>query len=191
MTITLKSIERNMWRSYFDDGSWEILFGIIWLTSGIRSLTDNIMFTWFMALGPLYVAIARIKITTPRIGNVTFNRERMRKIEKVTMGIVTSIIVAIILIRLIQKFDFFNSIQFIPIMGLMLLFIFFLMVYFMDSNRFIIIGIVFFCSELIWTQISEPAGPIFNLISGVVFLIIGLTMLYRFIKTHPFPKNIE
>ena len=43
MAITLKSIERNMWRAYFDDGSWEIFFGIIWLTSGIRSLTDNIL----------------------------------------------------------------------------------------------------------------------------------------------------
>jgi len=188
MVTGLKLIERKMWRAYFEDGSWEIVFGIIWITSGIRSLTDVVLFTWLIALGPIYMTIARVKITSPRIGHITFNQSRMNKIQKVTVGIVLSILCTVLLISRIKSGAMYYPLEYVPIMGIMLLGIFLSLAYFMDSGRFIFFGLIFFCSEIIWSNFGEPAGPLFNLTAGIITLFIGFALLNRFIKNYPIPK---
>lgn len=180
--IDLKKIERKAWTSYFEDGFWDIFFGIIFITSAVRSFTENVWFT-FAIFGAVAIFIAGKRfITTPRMGRVKFGPRRQNKQLKIGVMILISLLVIYILGTVMANITF-------PVMAVWLAVFFGLLAYLMDFSRLFAYGLVFATSEVIWNIYGEPYGPISNLIFGVIFLLVGLVILNRFLKKYP--KQVE
>ena len=75
----LKKIESKVWTSYFKDGLWDIFFGLMLLTMGLRTLTDNVLFTFGMLAAVLVHILGKRWITVPRLGVVRFSETRRKK----------------------------------------------------------------------------------------------------------------
>lgn len=78
----LKEMEKTLWRSYFNDGLWDVYGGFTLFSLGLYILTDRI---WLMILGiviALSVLMARKRIITERLGKVTFSKTRHVKEKK-------------------------------------------------------------------------------------------------------------
>lgn len=77
-TINMKELERKAFTSYHEDGIIDIFAGAWLLFFGLFSMcTDK---PWFAGMFPVYglpfFAIAKKKITVPRIGYVKFSQQR-------------------------------------------------------------------------------------------------------------------
>ena len=73
--LNLKELERKAWRSFFDDGLWDIFLGLLLASMGVSGLLDHSSLTddWGMTIyiGLLVVImlsfwLARRLITVPR-----------------------------------------------------------------------------------------------------------------------------
>ncbi|MBU7013516.1 MAG: hypothetical protein HXS52_12810 [Theionarchaea archaeon] len=77
--INIKELERKAFTSYHEDGIMDVFAGAWLLFFGLFSMcTDK---PWFAGMFPVYglpiYAIAKKKITVPRIGYVKFSQQRM------------------------------------------------------------------------------------------------------------------
>jgi len=98
--INLKEIERKAWMSYFEDGLWDIFMGLLMLTTGIRSLTDNVWFTLGIFAALLISVIGKKLITIPRIGRVKFGPARKVKQKKLAAVLIVSVLATLALLLL-------------------------------------------------------------------------------------------
>jgi len=180
--LNLKELERKAWTSYFEDGFWDLFFGVILITMGVRSLTDNVFFTFGIFGAVLVHILGKRYITTPRIGRVKFGPKRQKRQMKIMVIILISLLVLLSLGTLTTQTAF-------PVMALWLAVLFSLLGYMMDFSHFYIYGLIFAISEVIWSVYGEPYGPIANLIFGAIILLVGLAVLTRFLKKYPKPVD--
>ena len=178
--INLNELEKKAWTTYFEDGFWDIFFGVILITMGVRSLTDNVWFT-FGIFGAVLINIAGKRfITTPRLGHVKFGSGRQKKQLKIGVMILISLLAILVLGTVMAKTTF-------PVMAIWLAVFFGLLAYLMDFPRLFAYGLIFATSEVIWSMFGEPLGPIADLIFGAIILLVGLAVLTRFLKKYPKP----
>ena len=183
--INLKEIERRAWTSYFQDGLWDIFMGLLMLTMGIRSITDNVWFT-LVILGALLVAVVGKKfITIPRIGRVKFGPARKAKQNK--MGAVVGIAVLATIILLLTTILGLDTPQAVvaPVLVIGIALVFGLMAYYMDFRRLYAYGLLFAISMALWETLDKPIGPMAFSVSGGIALLIGLAALIRFLRKYP------
>ena len=178
--IDLKKIEKKAWTSYFEDGFWDLFFGVIFITSAVRSLTDNVWFTLGIFGAVVINIVGKRFITIPRMGRVKFGPVRQKKQFKMGVMILISLLVIFVLGTFMANITF-------PVMAVWLAVFFGLLAYLMDFSRLFVYGLVFATSEVIWSVYGEPYGPIANLIFGVIILMVGLAVLNRFLKKYPKP----
>ena len=147
---------------------------------GIRSLTDNVWFTFGIFGAVLVNIFGKRYITIPRIGRVKFGPKRQKRQIKIVVMILISLLVLLALGTLLTQTTF-------PLMALWLAVLFALLAYLMDFSHFYAYGLIFALSEVIWSFYGEPSGPIANLIFGAIILFVGLFVLTRFLKKYPKP----
>ena len=89
-TISLKELEREAWKSVFQDGLWDIYLGLLLLAMAIGDLLSDIGVpkAWYIAIYstllvlPTWVQWAgRRFITLPRMGRVKFGPKRKAKLK--------------------------------------------------------------------------------------------------------------
>ena len=188
--IKLKEIERKAWTSYFHDGLWDIFFGLLMLTMGIRSLTDNVWVTLVILAAVLVVLLGKKFITIPRIGLVKFSPAREAKQRKLIIMLSISIIMMLILLVLaLLGQDLLTKGIRAAIQGVGFALIFSLVAYFMDFKRLYAYGLLFTTGTVLWELLGEPIGPIAFSVSGVIALVIGLVVLTRFLRKYPKPPE--
>lgn len=185
--INLKEIERKAWTSYFEDGFWDIFMGLLMLTTGIRSLTDNVWFTLGILAALLISVIGKKLITIPRIGRVKFGPARKVKQKKLAAVLIISVLVTLALLLLPHSGLALPKISISPIMAIWIAVIFGLLAYYMDFGRLYAYGLLFAISEVLWGLFGKPIGPIAHTVSGIVILFIGLVLLTRFLHKYPLP----
>ena len=78
----LKEAERKVLHLAFQqDGLLDIMFGLLMLGSGIRTLADNVWLILIAVAGiPLYL-IGKLMVTTPRLGIVKYGSSQARRMR--------------------------------------------------------------------------------------------------------------
>jgi hypothetical protein len=180
--INLKELERKAWTTYFEDGFWDLFFGMMFLTAGIRSLTDNVLFTLGIFVALVVFFIGKKTITIPRIGKVKFGHTRRDRQLKVFAMIIVSLIAIMALLLLPQLGIALTNIPTSPIMAIWIALFFAMLAYLIDFKRLYAYGLMFATSEVIWGVYGEPLGPISNIIFGIIVVTIGLTIFSRFLR---------
>lgn len=187
MDIDLKELERKAFASYFDDGLWDILLGILMAGMGIRSLTDNVGFTLLAMAGIPVLFLGKKVITLPRMGYVRFSQTRKEKQMKAMWVLIISVIATFVLLFLVVS-RLGSSVLIAALMGISFAGVFCAIGYYMDFRRLYLYGILFGITVWLTEVFGSPTGPVASTISGGIALSIGLIQFIRFLHKYP---NLE
>ncbi|TXT66899.1 MAG: conserved membrane protein of unknown function [Promethearchaeota archaeon] len=206
--LDLRLLEKRAFRSAFEDGLWDIFFGMIFLGLGMiwTFSFSNLIIAFIIQISINIAAVLILKllkkfITTPRLGNVKFGKKRKKK--KIRLKLILSSFVVLNIIILF--FTLNNLFKAINIEGLLLLMIigfgfisipFIVVAYFMDFKRLYFIAIIggfsFFLFGILDEIIENPWSSIFSFVLiGSSIIIWGLILFYKFLKRYPHPDNVE
>ena len=205
-TITLKELERKAFRSTYQDGLWDIYFGLIVICMAIflhRPATGyspfNIVLMSISLIGAyaLFWAGKRF-ITLPRMGQVKFGEKRTRRKKTLVLvlGVVVLIQVTFLVIQIVAWRnpgfgDTLNTfLQEKDAMDLAVatigsLFVgpsMILIAYFMDFPRGYFIGVMMALAVFLMILLNQP---IYSIIIGILIALPGAVLFVRFLRKYP------
>jgi hypothetical protein len=193
--INLKEIERKAWISYFEDGLWDLFFGVLFLISGIRSLTDNVsyvggLYALLLVVCILILPIGKKRITIPRLGYVKFGPARKLRQSKAIAVLAISVLATFALLMLSKSGLALPPKMLIsPIIAGWIAVVFGVLAYYLDFKRLFAYGVLFAISEVLSGLFGEPIGSIMQTISGVAVLVVGIAVFMRFMRRYPLPTE--
>jgi len=198
--VDLARIERRAWTSYFDDGLFDILLGlllfIVWVSALLgESLPSRL---WGYGVYALLVGMACVTfwagkrfITAPRLGRVVFGPARKARRRKTAIILAVQIIVGMLLTGMLAAAllrvplggaPFSRSTLLAIAVGLWVMIGVSLIAYFLDYTRGYLIatlyGIGFGGVELL-------GNPATFFVAGAVTMALGTFVLFRFLREHP------
>jgi hypothetical protein len=183
--IDLRDVERRAWTLYFQDGLWDIFFGLLFLGGGLRALTDNLWFYLLVLAGVLVVILGKRWITLPRLGQIHFSPQRearTRVVRVVAAG--AMLITAVIFILIISGADLSGA----PVGWIFVIMVpgvFLLMAYMMDFTRLYGYTVLIAVFTVLGEFVGDPAAAWAQIIAGLVPLTVGIILLVRFLRRYP------
>jgi len=202
--LNLKELERKAWRSFFDDGLWDVYLGLLLGLMGISSLLDRSGLSEGWAMG-IYIGLlvlvmlafwaAKRFVTVPRIGLVKFGRERKVRRIKTALVLFVSVVVGLVVMLVTSAVkrgaapDVPWGVLMPAIWALNMLVVFGLMGYFLDFQRLYFIGLLYAITiplnEILFTQTGIKFGPYLFLTFGAIIVVVGIVYLLRFLRNYP------
>jgi hypothetical protein len=204
----IKKLEKKAWISTFQDGLWDIYFGLIIMGLGLTPLgiflglpeTIGVLmfvFSWDIIAALIFI-LAKRYISRPRMGFVKFGqiRKKRNKLLSVFLGINVGLTIIMFLFTLIGFFQV-NLPGFLVMLIIGLLFIttpFSIIAYFIQLKRVFLYALLggfgLFFSELLSPLLDAPFNDIIVFIpfSGMI-LIFGIIMLLHFLIKYPLVKK--
>ena len=190
----LKTIQRKVYMSFFEDGVWDIFLGLFILGWGLSMLTDGAYLPGVIFVC-LYFTIWGIKkwLTYPRIGYVKFSSTDRRRIT--TRFVILLTVTALLGLFVAVMWGISSRpqwlVDYLPlIFNGMLAAIVCLVAYWARVNRFYLHAILIFLGAVlyIWMDIPWEFGFIG---AGGIIVIIGLIFLLRFIRKYPVSQESQ
>ena len=184
--IDLKNIEKRAALTYFQDGLWDLVLGVLLFAWGFGLLTDSAGFTaiWFTAAFWIVWAMKGL-LTYPRVGQVKVALERQTLIGLLVIGLIALFFGTAT--YLVIASDASNNIideYFMLIFGAIIALIVSVIAFFWRVNRWyiyslsILVGVVSYQ----WMNFSLPWS---FMIPGIGVLLWGTAKLAYFLKNHP------
>jgi len=182
----LKTLERNLFLKYFEDGFWDMYIGLIMFSFGLTILFDlGYLACIFASLGVMVPSIGKSKFTYPRMGYIKFRKTKKRNISFILFGVM---LLGVVL------FFFFASGRETPVTGFLqknILFVIALVwggalglaAAFLRVNRYFIYAVLVFLG----VSLANWFGSLgINLIVvGVLIFVVGGIILKKFIRNNP------
>ena len=205
--IDLKELEKKAWRSTFQDGLWDVFFGLLFLGMGIYKNTQffglddtfsliMILMVWNFLLVILF-GVGKKWITIPRMGFVKYGKERV--VKKVKLVIFLLFMVVLNVIFLFLPFSGLNirldAFTLMLILGLLLMTLPICVVaYFLQFERLYLIAIMgglgLSIGELLRPIVGSPLHYIITFCTiGGIITAWGIFIFIRFVKEYPSPKK--
>ncbi len=199
--MNLKEIEKRAWKSYFQDGLFDILLGLLLLSFAFFPFLEQIgvpyLLNYLIAFSPAYVIFFAGKkyITVPRLGRAKFSAERRSKKKKTRIVLTISVVFGLIvfLSTVANIFPLKSNIHFGAVaFGANAIIVFSLMAYFLDFNRLYLYGWFFAASIFLVESSRSIVGSTYdNVIGfglfGIIMIFIGAVYFIRFLRKYPRP----
>jgi len=205
--MDLKAIERKAFRSYYEDGLWDLFLGLILMAMGVMAGLSKLgasgplqygVFIGLEALILLSFIAGKKYITTPRIGHVKFGekgkaRKRNTRIvlaASVLFGVVVFVL-SVMAFRSDWKDGLPMHIIFPAVYVLNMVVVFGLMAHFLAYDRLFLIGVLFAIPVPIDMALKRLAG--INIayltfaIPGIAIVAMGLVTFTRFLRENLLP----
>jgi hypothetical protein len=208
--LDLKQIERRAFRSTYQDGLWDMYYGLIVICIAIfvyRPATGYSPLNIILAISAIAVAyvffwVGKKFIILPRMGQVQFGSQRMKR--RLTLIIVLSVVVLIqVFLVSLQLLAWVNPemgarfSSLIPDRNIMDLIVasigamivgpsMILVAYFKDFPRGYYIAIMMMLAVFIMIYLNQPIYPI---IIGGLIVLPGLVLFVRFLQKYPLPRE--
>ena len=191
--LNLKDLERKAFRSFYQDGIWDIFFGLMMFAMYTFTLFDNLENKALRILGMLFLEIfamffliyGKKLITAPRLGEVKFGRQRTKKLGKIILVNLFSLIVLAAFAFLknsqpelfnIENSELYSSVG----MGVWIAFITSVMAYFLDFDRLYIYALIYGST---FSAVLLLDLQILFLVASLLILIPGGVLFTRFLMT--------
>ncbi len=206
-SLNLKEIEKRAFRSTYEDGLWDIYYGLmIILMAGI--LTRPIEgYGWvnlvFLVAGYaaafLLFRAGKKYITVPRLGMVTFGEIRKKKNHTMRLILVVFLFLQILLLVgtfvalvnpvagnwLDRQLAGNNELLLVSLVAALILCVGIpIVAYFSDFSRGYYIAILMALAVFVMLFFERALYPI---IIGLLIVLSGLVLLFRFLKRYPLP----
>lgn len=203
--LNLKELERKAWRSFFDDGLWDIYLGTLLALMGISVLMDTLDLTEVQHMG-IYIGLlivsmvglwaAKRFITLPRLGRVKFGTKRQKSRKKTSLVLFASVVLGLILFLLlggVARGDISHDLSLdsiIPgVWALNMLLVFGLGGYFLEFERLYLIGLLYAIVLPLDFILRESSGlrivQYMFIIAGLIIIAVGSIYLKRFLRSYP------
>lgn len=209
-SLDLKEIEKKAFRSTYQDGLWDIYYGLIVILMAVfvyrpetgYSPLNLILSTAGIGVSYLLFWLAKRRITAPRIGTFKFGKIRHKKIK--TMAIILGIFIVFQVLMVLatslawrnQEFaalvdnligDRSQSLFIVATIGSLMVGVsMIVMVYFMDFDRGYYISLLMAAAVFLMIFYNKPWMPV---LIGLVIIIPGVFLLSRFITKYPIVKE--
>jgi hypothetical protein len=208
--INLKELERKAFRSTYQDGLWDMYFGLIVIcmsffiyrpATGYSPLNILLMLASMVVAYTLFWAGKRF-ITLPRMGQVKFGEKRARRKKTMilVLGVVVLIQAALLVIQLVgwrnpefgAKLNAFlqekNAMD-LAVATLGSLFVgpsMILVAYFRDFTRGYFIAVMIALAVFLMIYLNQPIYPI---IIGILIAVPGVVLFLRFLQKYPLHRE--
>ena len=205
----LKELERQAFRSTYQDGLWDIYYGLIVVSMALFMSRPETGYTWvnivlmtvvFAVTYGLFRAGKKF-ITAPRLGNVVFGE--IRKQKKRTMSVVLGVLIFIQVILLlltalglfyspmIRVFEQFaggrNELLFVSLLGAVIVCTgMSITAFFSDFLRGYYIAFLMALAVFLMLFYKQPVFPV---IIGTLIILPGIMLLIRFLRKYPLARN--
>lgn len=198
-TDSLKQIERRAYRSTFEDGIYDIFFGLGFLMLGwipvLRNLGVSRYYEYlpFLTL-PLILWLGKRYITIPRLGAVEFGpkRKTRRKLFLVVCAAFFFLTLPLLLMPPFQTFGahLSENVGLLLTVGMVAGPVVMAAAYFLDCPRmYIYAALLFFAlphSGFLYDFVGSPLNSLISMgLPGAAILIYGLTLLRNFMRKYP------
>lgn len=202
--VDLKQIERKAYTSYFQDGLWDIVIGLVaaaWAVApllsdlGLSDIWGGVIFLPFFALGYAVLWAGKRFVTRPRMGLVRFGPKRKARLTKI-LAVTTALLTVGLVVGIVASMSSTTSGWVYPAAFCGVLLVgFSLGAYFLDFPRLYLYGALLALSFPIGEVLFKYAGvahhgwPTTFGVSAAVMLLIGVTLFARFVHKYPKPGN--
>lgn len=206
--IDLKELERQVYRSNFQDGLWDIFLGLLLLQmvgailyrQGWSPLWILLVMAGYVGLGVVGFKAAKKYVILPRMGLVHFGPERDKKKKKLSLVLSLSILAGVIVLAallLIYNFVVNNPAPAVPQYGWLIFSGVFLAVsviaasvigYLTDFPRAVLYGWFFGLAFPLNIWLDNQFGitfPLATVLFAAIMIAIGLILFVRFLQRHP------
>jgi hypothetical protein len=188
--IDLKEMERKAFQSFYQDGIWDLFFGLMMFAMYTFTLFDSIENKALRILGMLFIEIFAVffliygkkMITAPRLGQVVFGKKRKRNMVYIFLTNLASVIflVAWFAYRTAHPSFFDERIVSAVGMGIWITFLTSIMAYFLDFNRLYVYALIYGAT---FAAVLLLDWPILFLVASLLILVPGGVIFYQFLKT--------
>jgi hypothetical protein len=206
--IILKDLEKKTWIATFQDGFWDIYFGLFIIGMGLAPLGRflglpetigvlMLVISWDIVAGLIFI-LGKIYISRPRIGFVKFGkiRKRRNKLLAVFLSINVGLTVIIFIFTLLGMFQL-SLPGYMVMLVIGLLFIttpFSFIAYFIQLKRVYLYALLggfgLFFSELLTPILDSPFNDLLIFVSfGGMILVFGIIILIRFLIKYQLDKE--
>ncbi len=137
LNIKLKELEKNTWKTSYENGLIDIAIGLICIVSAVCHIFDEIRyFLMPLYLIPiLFLMLTKKYITIPRMGLVKFNKRRKRK-SAIFIAVMTSVLILLVILTIVSKTNYLpEGIASRIIISAIILLICFANAFFLNFNR--------------------------------------------------------
>ena len=198
--IELRELEKKAYKSTFQDGLWDIYFGILVLGWGLSALVKHYLdvpkaFVFVMTpiLAFLVLWAGKAIVTIPRMGLVNFGQKRKKAAQKLLIfGFAIFIISLSSYILTISKVlpqldnKYLSALK----IGAFFLIVLWIIAFFLDFIRLyyfaVLFAICFPWAELLYNHVGTPLDELLSFgIGGVIILIVGIICMIRFLQKYP------
>lgn len=205
--INLKELEKQAFRSTYQDGLWDIYYGLIvvFLTLFLDRPDDDLGWVYLLLMAVSFIIcqwllnVGKKYITIPRLGQVTFGA--IRKQKKRNMSIILGIIVFIQVVMLVVTmfgwlnpgfgaklhtlFAGSNDLLLVSTIGALIVCTgMSVKAYFSDFMRGYYIALLMGLAVFMILYFQQP---IFPFVIGILILLPGVMLLVRFLQHYPLP----
>ena len=188
--FNLKELERKAFRSFYQDGIWDIFFGLMMLAMYVSTIFDNsgnkalkILPMIFLEIFAMFFLIyGKKQITTPRLGHVVFGPKRKRRFVYIFIVNLVALAAGVVLYGAndLLSLNLAQSELIAPLgMGVWIAFLTSIMAYFLDFDRLYIYALIYgstFASVLLLDL------PILFLVAALLILVPGGVIFFRFLS---------
>ncbi|MBU1940773.1 MAG: hypothetical protein KKC68_03270 [Candidatus Thermoplasmatota archaeon] len=203
--INLKTLEKKAYHINFQDGIYDIMFGILLISFAVAPILREIIglgYIFFMIVpAPLFYMLAKKYISLPRIGIAKYGGHRKKKHRAMLIISLITFPISIILLTLTYLGPFQIDVSTalggyaVPISaGLFAIFICGLTAYLIDFSHIfyygLIVGLGIMITEYLNTIIEPPINNVLTFsLPGFIIILLGLYTLSQFIKKYPIPTE--
>ena len=198
--LNLNEIERKAFRSTYEDGLWDIDYGLIVVGMSLflyhpetgYSPTNIILSTLIIALAYFVFWAGKKFITVPRMGEVKFGPERKQKAKRLAIILGVFVLFQSALVGLtalgwlsntLSKYD--AGLLVVALIGSSIVGTSMIVVaYFSDFPRGYYIAIMMALAVFLMIYTNQP---IYAIVIGALIIIPGAVLFFRFLKKYPLP----
>jgi hypothetical protein len=208
--LNLKEIEQRAFRSTYQDGLWDLYFGLIVVcvsffiyrpASGYSPMNIILMVCAFVVAYGLFWAGKKF-ITLPRMGQVRFGEQRKRRWRTMIIVLGALVLIQVIFLSLqllgwanpemgknINSFLADKNLMHLVVASIGALMVgtgMILIAFIIDFPRGYYIALMFSLAVFLMIYLNQPVYPI---IIGMLIALPGLVLLVRFLKKYPLPRE--
>jgi hypothetical protein len=203
-TVNLKELERRAYRSFFEDGIWDVYLGLLLLAmgGGPALLAMGATLMWAAAaglllsvLGMAFFFTGKKHLTVPRLGAVQFGPARTLRRKKTTVVLACSALVGVVLLALTATRSL-PSLGFTTVPPVAIIFaancliVFGLGAYYLDFGCLYVYGLLYAVAFPFAVVLHEHWGApasflVAYLLCAAPMLLVGLALLTRFVRACP------